>query len=419
MRALEKLLGGGVINSNKPELERFMKRELELLVELRARVVKREGYWGSDASATAAMVQLYTEIAQALTGAVDVLTGAPFDPYLKAKLESLTKAKRFVEEVCTRVPDLLTNQDDDDGGVMDASILKTMLLLSLFGGLDEPLALSPLVDGKVSIRDKREAFRLALEEKESGHLVAEEVDMANLIRLLLDGAKERRQKSKINASTESTESSAKVEEIAICLDVVGHQLVGDLLLAHVLVSLGCCDVISFHTRKTPAGLAATTVDVVGHIEHLADPKKGDDVWAVRHVGETLRQHAAAGRFRFEEDDACWSASHEPLWNAQEGVIQHKFANKKLVIFKGDVNYRRLFGPCEWPVGTTTKSVLGTYWPSSTPCVALRICKRPEFVVGGLDDAAQKRASKIDSSWLERGEFGLLQFIDIEVSGKAQ
>jgi hypothetical protein len=75
----------------------------------------------------------------------------------------------------------------------------------------------------------------------------------------------------------------------------------------------------------------------------------------------------------------------------------------LVIFKGDVNYRRLVGEVHWPP-TTPFAQATAYFPA--PLVALRTCKG-ELIVG-LAAGEAERLQAEDPAWMVNGRRGLIQ-----------
>jgi hypothetical protein len=182
-------------------------------------------------------------------------------------------------------------------------------------------------------------------------------------------------------------------DVSVILGNTGKELVADLAVAYTLLSLDLCETVTFHTKKyTISEYGATSVDVFGHIEHLADPVHST-VWAVRHFGEALRAHIYTGRIRVVEDE-FWCLPL-PMWEMPIH-LEKRLSESRLVIVKGDSNYRRMLGDRDWPLTTEPTSVLN-YW--HVPVCAIRIF---ESEIGcGLEER-----SKV---FMTSGKYGMVQF----------
>lgn len=92
-------------------------------------------------------------------------------------------------------------------------------------------------------------------------------------------------------------------------------------------------------------------------------------------------------------------------------LYKKLAEAKLVIFKGDLNYRKLFGEKNWDPTTPVDVALQNFHP--TKLCALRTIKA-DIVCGLKPGVAEKMEAK-DPEWMEKGDWGLMQFSDKIVS----
>jgi hypothetical protein len=189
-------------------------------------------------------------------------------------------------------------------------------------------------------------------------------------------------------------------DVAIIVDRTGKALVADLALAYTLITLNLCETVTLHTKKyTVSEFGATSVDVFGHIEHLADPVHSN-VWAVRHFGEALRRFVFTGRLKIE-DDIFWCLP-TPLWDMPIH-LEESLASSRLVIMKGDTNYRRLLGNLDWPLSSDSGSVLNYF---HIPVCALRII---ESEIGcGIDEVGANQAGFSKAS-MQAGRWGMVQF----------
>lgn len=78
---------------------------------------------------------------------------------------------------------------------------------------------------------------------------------------------------------------------------------------------------------------------------------------------------------------------------------------KLIIFKGDLNYRKLSGDLAWAPETPFDLILRDFAPS--PFVVLRTCKAE--VIGGLPAGMAERLGAEDKSWMVNGKYAVIQF----------
>lgn len=88
-------------------------------------------------------------------------------------------------------------------------------------------------------------------------------------------------------------------------------------------------------------------------------------------------------------------------------LLEELKQSSLLIFKGDLNYRKLVGDREWPLNTPFVEALRGFLP--TPLLALRTLKAE--TVAGLNDAtiARLREQFSDSKeWMVSGEYAVIQ-----------
>ena len=295
---------------------------------------------------------------------------ATFDCFLDKKLANLRRSQPFLEEVAGRLSDVVMANDPLEA-------LETFLFVSLWGMQKDRKLISddPNVTGTMK---KRMAFNDGIRNQMS-YLVGN--DCKKLLEVFQEGKTAR-------------------GDISIILSNTGKELVADLALAYTLLALNLCETVTFHTKKyTVSEFGATSVDVYGHIEHLADPVHSS-VWAVRHFGEALRAHIYTGRLRIIEDE-FWCLP-TPMWE-MPSQIESLIGSSRLVIVKGDNNYQRLLGDKDWPLATESDQILN-YWP--VPVCALRVL---ESEIGcGLDESRARQA-EFNRAFMSSGKWGLIQF----------
>lgn len=86
------------------------------------------------------------------------------------------------------------------------------------------------------------------------------------------------------------------------------------------------------------------------------------------------------------------------------ALYNKISEAFLVIFKGDLNYRKLMGDINWVYTTDFLEALRGFRP--TNLVSLRTVKAD--VITGLPPGKAESLKKEDPNWMETGRFGLIQ-----------
>jgi hypothetical protein len=176
--------------------------------------------------------------------------------------------------------------------------------------------------------------------------------------------------------------------IAMLNDNAGTELLADLLLADDLLRSGLATRVELHLKPHPTFVSdATTADLVATVEHVRDT----GVWDALRDG------------RIEVVAHPFAVQPLPYVDIPDD-LRDRLGLAKLTIAKGDLNYRRLVGDCDWPATDSFFSRTG-YFPS--PVVALRTLKSD--VIVGLDAATVERLDDLDESWRTRGKYAVIQF----------
>jgi len=86
------------------------------------------------------------------------------------------------------------------------------------------------------------------------------------------------------------------------------------------------------------------------------------------------------------------------------LIYDQFSNAKLIIFKGDLNYRKLMGDINFEYVTNFTTALGNFHPTNVLC--LRTVKSDICV--GLPPGIAESLFEKDKDWMITGNYGLIQ-----------
>ncbi|KJE97786.1 hypothetical protein CAOG_07885 [Capsaspora owczarzaki ATCC 30864] len=198
------------------------------------------------------------------------------------------------------------------------------------------------------------------------------------------------------------------------LDNAGYELFTDLILAEWLTS-------------APLFASGRKVDVYFHVKdygwYVSDVTKRDFHWMVNQLACSTEPvvHALGRRWRdVRLGDA--TAAGQGKWH----IVEHEYwtlpgdyhelptlasdlyatlQQSNLLIFKGDLNYRRLIGDRLWIPTTPFSTALHTFHPA--PLCTLRTLKAE--VVAGLAPGVAKRTAEQDAAWLSNGRWALISF----------
>jgi uncharacterized protein with ATP-grasp and redox domains len=162
--------------------------------------------------------------------------------------------------------------------------------------------------------------------------------------------------------------------VIVVLDNCGLEVVCDLCLVDALLRLDGCDSVSLHCKDAPVFVS----DVCTHdIEPTLSWMEQNGASAlVLRLREALRDE------RLSVVPHAFYTSPLAYWDLPQDLVQ-EFSKQKLVIVKGDANYRRLCGDRHWPFDTSFDSIM-SYFPSSllalrTNKVQYVIYKRGQYI----------------------------------------
>lgn len=193
-----------------------------------------------------------------------------------------------------------------------------------------------------------------------------------------------------------------VDNIHIVLDNAGYEFFTDLCLAAFLVTIAPEIKITFHVKLYPWYVSDTTIQ--------------DFHWTLNHLNslDNYPNLKLLGKM-FEDilDHERWCVKEEPYWTGPYDFRQMKernqklytqFSDAKLVIFKGDLNYRKLLSDINFEYNTSFATALRDFRP--TNILSMRTLKSDICV--GLPQGMAESLFEKDKNWLINGEYGLIQ-----------
>lgn len=188
--------------------------------------------------------------------------------------------------------------------------------------------------------------------------------------------------------------------LGIVCDNAGPELLVDLAFANHLLSTGTAQEVVFHLKAQPLYVSdAMPKDVLVSVRALL----ASDNQALADLGSDLHKWLSQGSLCLRADP-FWT-SCLTLFEIPESLIPVLGAD--CVLFKGDVNYRRLLDDRHWPFSTPLTDIPNQV---SVPYAALRSIKSE--VVCGMPAGIVSLMYQRDRDWLTNGRWGLVQFVQL-------
>lgn len=201
------------------------------------------------------------------------------------------------------------------------------------------------------------------------------------------------------ARPEETASAGRVD---IVLDNAGFELVTDLVFADFLVSAGLAREVRFHGKSFPW--------------FVSDVTAKDFLWTIRQTmavnhrwmsksGAQWQSHLKKGKWSYH-DHPFWTQPHEFCDMAADAPdLYATLEGSDLVLFKGDLNYRKLTGDRDWEHTVGFDAALRGFGPA--PLCSLRTLKANVQV--GLQPGQGEKLSSQDPDWMTTGKYAVIQF----------
>lgn len=200
-----------------------------------------------------------------------------------------------------------------------------------------------------------------------------------------------------------SENDNKIPPIVdIVLDNAGYELFTDLLLAEYIIESGLAKKVRFHVKAIPWYVSDVT---------------GDDFrWMLNFlIGNNMPQVATFGKKlqNLMQNESLELCTNSDFWTRPKGFsfmrqlspclyVQLSFG--ALVIFKGDLNYRKLLDDINYSPTTSFSDCLGGFMPTSI--CALRIIKSDIYC--GMPICAVDWLTEDDPHWMVKAEKGIIQ-----------
>lgn len=143
--------------------------------------------------------------------------------------------------------------------------------------------------------------------------------------------------------------------IDFILDNAGYELFTDLVLAKFFLDNQLASKIRFHIKAIPWFISDVNVyDFHWTIKTMAEH---EDVH-LSSFGKQLEAYNNSGKIELLKDEYFWTGPYEfHRMKEIDGNLYDDLAHSDLLVFKGDLNYRKLLGDFNWPFDSTYETVL--------------------------------------------------------------
>lgn len=190
--------------------------------------------------------------------------------------------------------------------------------------------------------------------------------------------------------------------VDIILDNAGFELVTDLVLADFIVSVGLAKEVHFHGKSIPW--------------FVSDVNQQDFDWTISQTmasnhkymsscGVQWKRYVKAGAWTYH-DHRFWTFPHEFCdMPADAADLYATLQGSDLILFKGDLNYRRLTGDRMWEHTVPFNRALRGFLPA--PLCSLRTLKANVQV--GLEPGQAEKLASQDAEWMTSGKYAVIQF----------
>ncbi|KAH3460155.1 hypothetical protein KXV78_003322 [Aspergillus fumigatus] len=201
-------------------------------------------------------------------------------------------------------------------------------------------------------------------------------------------------------------------QIDIILDNAGFEFFTDVLYAAYLLEAGIATSIRLHTKEFPWFVSdVIPSDVASLFEHL----ESSECFPVRkHLDQLVP------RLRKLFQSAAITTTSDPFWTTpfsfhemptKAPALFKELQNSYLVIFKGDLNYRKVTRDGLWPHTTTFETALGPLGKESGVKILALRTNKSDVCVGiptqSKVDALNEEAP--DGAWIRNGKYAIVSF----------
>lgn len=289
-----------------------------------------------------------------------------FDPFRSQKIEAYNKSLPSILELGQHLVTALNKPDLD---VKKEFI--TLLKLNLWGNkLDLSLSMGQISSNPLFDVSKLDTDLLADDSEKIWSAVSDENAQSGIVDIIFDNS--------------------------------GYEVFSDLCVADFLITTKLASKIRLYVKSIPWFISDVMVaDLKWTIEQLQNHSNS----TLRILGQRWSDYLASGVWSVEEHNFWTLPVSFKTMDVVDTKLYRKLGQAKLAIFKGDLNYRKLFGEKNWGPTTDVDTALEGFHP--TKLCTLRTLKAD--MVCGLKEGVAEETEAKDQDWMISGKYGVIQF----------
>lgn len=317
-----------------------------------------------------------------------------FDIFENLKTKTFKQSEHGVLELCKRYEILSKQLGNADKEALNL-LFKEFIDISLWGNATD----LSLLAGNVTLEDIKSVQGAEVRKKNEEKILVNDLPQA----------------------WKQLENEGDNKRVDIVLDNSGFELFADLILTLFLLDSKIVNEVHLHCKEIPWFVSDTMPkDFQDLLDQLNDPNFFEEIHstdpeAIKLVYDELSNYYKLGKLKID---------HNPFWTLDFNYweiprfesLYEELKNSDLIVFKGDLNYRKLTGDLQWPTTTPFNTAIQDLGTSGLPILSLRTCKA-DVVVGlpeGVNEKLCKEYQAISGNengrlWSSSGKWAVISF----------
>ncbi|KAI9031698.1 hypothetical protein CLU79DRAFT_785152 [Phycomyces nitens] len=311
-----------------------------------------------------------------------------FDPFACQKISTFRSSYSSVFALAKKMPELIKPMDKEEWQF----VYHELIQVCLWGNATDLSLLTNMTEEDIKRLQATEKHRL---EEQRKFIVVDHID-------------------KLWEQLETLENG----KIEFVLDNSGFEVFVDLVLADWLIQTKKASQVIFNCKTIPWFVSdVMPKDIPILFESCLDPtffpvdpkRTAEDVEALENMVRRWQRYVQEGQLVIRSHPFwCSGLSYWYLKSDALGLY-NDMKNSDLIIFKGDLNYRKLVFCCDWPVTTPFEEAIGKDMADFTSIVSLRTNKADPIV--GLEEGQREEIEKTASynEWRCSGKYAVVEY----------
>ncbi|WP_068472068.1 damage-control phosphatase ARMT1 family protein [Saccharicrinis aurantiacus] len=208
----------------------------------------------------------------------------------------------------------------------------------------------------------------------------------------------------INKSQNIVDQLPNLKQVDIILDNSGEELFADLLLAHCLLTTANTKKVVLHFKTMPYFVSDAQISDYDYLINSLKRNSG-----LSQFASEIEMLVNNNKLILTNDE-FWSSGL--LFREMPKALSQELSKSDLLVFKGDLNYRKLVDDRMWDCLTPTDDLIN-YLP--TDALILRVLKSE--VIVGLKE--KDIPSKEDNQWKYNGEYSIIDFVKVNTDNNSE